>query len=305
MGIYIRNNRLIGSKVTKRTYPIDRRIIPTHINSTIAQKLLNKNASTSLALYSSRNPYGGVGDAGVWVRNPSCWLNGVNNISCFSPAQRSGANWFQRGATLITKKHFIHAKHFKTAILPNGGTPIIFVDENNNAIKRNLIQYADDFTDITIGLLDSEVPSNIKIAKVLPPDYLTYIEADNLNKYSLGHNQFGQVFVNKTTLGFGGYIVNNGSGGTVNIPNIFVYNLSSTDPYYSFTKTVIVGDSGQPSFVIIDNDLVLLTCWWAPTSGPFVSTRYDRINELINNLSPNEGYSLSPVDLALIYHKYS
>ena len=168
MPIYLKQNRILNNKVRYNVYPINTNIISNHINNSTIARLTDKNPDTDRLVYSSQNPYGGVGDAGIWVRNPSCWINGVTNISCFSPAQRSGALWYQRAGTLITKKHFILAKHFVFAIL-EGGTPLIFVDENNNAIRRNLIQYAyDNITDIAIGVLDNEVPSNIKIAKVLP-----------------------------------------------------------------------------------------------------------------------------------------
>lgn len=106
MPIYVKQNRIYQNKVRHSLYPIDKSVITNHINISITSKLLNKTPSDRL-VYSSQNPYGGVGDAGIWVRNPSCWINEVTNISCFSPAQRSGANWFQRAGTLITRKHFM------------------------------------------------------------------------------------------------------------------------------------------------------------------------------------------------------
>lgn len=303
MNFYTKGNKLRNNKIYYKNRIINKNIITNHINSSITNKLINKNSSTDLAIYSSQNPYGGVGDAGYWTRNPNCWLNGVKNISCFSPAQRSGAYWYQRGGTLITRKHFILAKHFVFAIL-DGGTPIIFVDENNNAISRKLISYSYDLTDIAIGVLDSEVPSNIQIAKVLPPNYTNYINTSS-SKYVISSNQSHEAIAKTTTLILSSYFVSDGNGGNVNIPLISIDNLSSSDPYYSFTKTIITGDSGQPSFFIIDNELVLLTTWWSANNGPFTSTRYDAINNMINSLSPNEGYSLTPVDLDLVYHKYS
>ena len=177
MACYFTQNKVSKNKLFRQPITIDTSVISNHINNSITSRLTGKNSSTDRVVYSSRNPYGGVGDAGIWVRNPNCWINGVTNISCFSPAQRSGANWWQRGGTLITRKHALFAQHFTTSILPNGGTPLIFVDENNNAIRRNIIQYGygPAGSDIAIALLDSEVPSNIKIAKVLPTNFTNYI----------------------------------------------------------------------------------------------------------------------------------
>jgi hypothetical protein len=294
MPIYVKQNRIYQNKVRHSLYPIDKSVITNHINISITSKLLNKTPSDRL-VYSSQNPYGGVGDAGIWVRNPNCWLNGVDNISCFSPAQRSGANWWQRGGTLITRKHALFAKHFATSII-SGGTPLIFVDEYNNAISRKIINYGYDSSDIAIALLDSEVPSNIKIAKVLPPNYQDYIETSSY-KYVVGLDQEEKAIIKRNNLA---YITD-----LVDVPRIVSIPLDNLDPYYSFTEDIIVGDSGNPVFIIIDNELVVLTTWFTPYSGPFITTRYDVVNSIINNLSPGEGYGLTPVDLELVYHKYS
>ena len=307
MPIYVKQNRILQNKVRYSLYPIDKNVITNHINSSTIAKLANKTPSDRL-VYSSQNPYGGVGDAGIWVRNPNCWLNGVANISCFSPAQRSGANWWQRGGTLITRKHVLFAKHFVTSVLPNGGTPLIFVDENNNAIRRNIINYGYDLTDIAIAVLDQEVPSNIEIAKVLPPNYTEYLKISGLDDdmiLAVGLDQEEKAILKRTSFVFGSYLVSDGQGGFVNVPNINVSNPLITHPYYAFTETIIVGDSGNPVFIIIDNELVVLTTWWTPSTGPFITTRYDAVNAIINNLSPGEGYGLTPVDLELVYYKYS
>jgi hypothetical protein len=282
--------------------------------------MFGKNPATDRLVYSSQNPYGGVGDAGTWVRNPNCWINGVSNISCFSPAQLSGASWNTRGGTLITRKHVLFAKHFVTSVLPNGGTPLIFVDENNNAIRRNIIQYSYDTTDIAIALLDNEVPSNIKIAKVLPTNFTDYIA---------------------TTTGFSGYDINNpgiqrllfspqlyavgldqeekailkmlhecdigaigGSPNTTFYHLASIYNVSSSNQYESWTEDMVVGDSGNPVFLIIDNELVILTTWWTSIGGPFITSRYNEVNSIIESLSPGQGYSLTPINLELVYQKY-
>jgi hypothetical protein len=308
---YPRSFRCIRKQSTSKD------IIPQHINSSTANRLVGKNPTTDRLVYSSQNPYGGVDDAGIWVRNPNCWINGVSNISCFSPAQRSGAAWNTRAGTLITRKHVLFAKHFVTSILPNGGTPIIFVDENNNAIKRNIIQYADDWTDISIALLDSEVPSNIKIAKVLPIDFTNYINATSINGSIMASPPLYGVVLNQLEEA----ILKRWKGGTqFGTQNYGPYQLSGAynliegasnssntiqDVNYLWDKPIVVGDSGNPFFLIIDNELVvthaLLT---TPAEGPFITDRYSVVNSIIESLSPGENYSLTPIDLQAVRDKY-
>ena len=299
MPFYLSGNRLRSNKIKYTN--INGNILPNHINSSTTNRLINKSPSTDMLVYSSQNPYGGPGDAGIWVRNPSCWINGVTNISCFSPAQLSGANWFQRAGTLITKKHFICARHFITNILSPDGTGIIFVDDNNNAIKRNLIAHEFDprtasngqvrYTDIAIGLLDNEVPDNIKIAKVLPTNYGNYLEPNNLLAVALDQQE--KAILKK----WSGFSLNSYFDLKFYDTNLIYYN--------EFSENMVVGDSGNPAFLIIDNELVLLSCFFSTVGGPFVTDRYDAINEAINRLSPSQGYSLTPINLELVYHKYS
>ena len=330
MPIYLRNNKILHNKVLYKNIKLNKNIIPNHINIGTSNRMVGKNSSADRFVYSSQNPYGGPIDAGIWVRNPSCWLNGVTNISCFSPAQRSGAAWNTRGGTLITKKHVLFAKHFETSVLPNGGTPLIFVDENNNAIRRNIIQYERDNTDISIALLDSEVPNNIKIAKVLPPNFTDYINTTTINSiYDNFNTQINSFQFNPLLLSVGLdqeekailKIFNGcdlyGIGSSpdtiwfqlVNASDIdtnLTYNITpSPIPYASFSEAIVVGDSGNPLFLIIDNELVVATTWWVPSGGPFITNRYSQVNNIIESLSPGQGYSLTPVDLASVYNKYA
>lgn len=280
------------------SYKIYKNILINHINTSIANKLIDKNPDNDRLIYSSQDPY--YNGIGRFIRNETCWLNGVSNISCFSPAQLSGANWRQRGGTLVTKKHFILGKHFQFTV----GFPIIFVDNNNNVIRRNLVSYAYDTaaTDIAVGLLDAEVPDNIKVAKVLPSNYEKYIGyPQDLLSISLDQEEKASVTV------WEGLLNNIGTGGLYQYVYIQPLNNNSLPKYiqYSaFSETSVVGDSGNPLFIIIDNDLVMIGYWHTYISGPFLSFRYDAINTLINTLSPDEGYSLTPVDLASVYQKY-
>ena len=236
------------NKVYNNNLPIDKTVISNHIMNTIDNRLQNKNASTDMLVFSSQNPYSG----GNFIRNSSCWINGVSNISCFSPAQLSGANWWQRGGTLISPRHIILAKHFIIGII-SGGTPILFVDNNNSVVTRKLIKYEFDNTDIAVGLLDNDVPSNIKFAKVLPKNYFTYFAPNSDNNYAVGLDAQEKAILKR-------------------IFNIFsstidIRGFSNEHPYFSFSENIITGDSGNPVFLIIDNELVLLTTWWFDTGG--------------------------------------
>lgn len=325
MKFKLKNNKLLLNKIIKNNTYINQNILSNHINISTGNRLSGKNYLTDRAVYSSQNPNGN------FVRSTSCWINGVTNISCFSPAQLSGSNWFQKGGTLITKKHVLFAAHYLPTII-NGGTPIIFVDENNNKVTRNIIQYAVDGTDIAIALLDSEVSDNIKIAKVLPKNFDDYFNTSIYNDvknifttnpgfnnvpylYAIGLDQQEKAILKIFT---GTRLLSAGASSSLD-PNYFVYQYATivdiegdyeglqpnSSQFQNWSEPIVVGDSGNPAFIIIDNELVLLCSWLTNSGGPFVTNRYDQINTLIESLSPGSGYVLSSVDLAAVYSKYS
>lgn len=265
-----------------------------------------RNPSTDKSLYSYRNPWGGIDGQGIFTRNPNCWLNGVKNLSCISAAQMSGAAWNQRGGTLISPRHFILAKHFVFAIL-EGGTNIKFVADDSTVVTRKAISYAlDPNSDIAIGLLDSDIPSSIKFAKVLPPNHNLYLSQKEIVRYAIFLDQEA-----KASIGVNTYLSYTppppGYQHVVYVQNPnYIYSQSlkaQIDPgIYSFYETPIAGDSGQPMFLLIDNELVIISTWTTPVSGPAICGRYNIINALMNDLGG--GYQLTPVDLEYVKNKY-
>ena len=309
MSFYISNHKIIKKNYNDSIRP---NVIRSHINHNVRQRIYNKNPAECFPLYTTKNPY--YNNLGLYIRNPNCWINGVSNISCISPAHlgNGGAN-FRRG-TLITKKHLLFAQHYTPGIF-TGGTPFIFVDENNNVVRRNLIQmyryadYADAVgstkirADIAIGLLDSEVPSNIKPAKVLPKNYKNYINIANTLAAAL--DQEDKVLVKTSTYfdGDKGYEIFQGVIYFNNIgpASVFLEPFSDWTIYPTYTEDVIAGDSGNPIFYIINNEIVILTTWFTPWAGPFLPYYFDEVNEMIETLSPAQGYSLTPIDIDSVY----
>lgn len=249
------------------------------INRQTLQLLTNRNASTDRLIYTSQDPY-----AKRFSRNPSCWLNTTRNVTCISPAQLSGTPWHQRAGTLITKKHIIYANHFGVPII-DGGTPIYFVTLDNQVIERRVIaQRSDTASDIAIGLLDSDVPDNIDIVSVLPTNFEEYLGT---------HNSFLVVTLDAeekaniqqcNSLFNGGFSVN-----TLHER----YVSQEYQQHSAWSEPTIVGDSGNPTFIIIYGELVLLGCFWTAMGGSNVGSKHELVNSMIEQLSPNSSYKLS------------
>lgn len=273
---------------------IDKSVIDNHINTTILTKIANKNPNTSKNLFSYQDPWGNNG-VGIFTRDSNCWLSNVSNISCASPAQLSGFNWRSTTATLISPRHFITAKHWIFTIL-EGGTPLRFVDVNNNVITRKAVNYiVTPSADIAVGILDSDVPDNIKFAKVLPNNCNNYFDVNA--RYAVFFDQ-----EEKALIGINGYVDTTPTNMYIQNPLHIYPPLANASLLANFYETVIGGDSGNPVFLLIDNELVIITCWHGPISGPSYAGWFDTINNFMNQLGG--GYNLTPIDLDYVYNKY-
>jgi hypothetical protein len=227
-------------------------------------------------------------------------------LTAISPWNSSGGG--NRAGTAITPRHIIYASHYK---IPVGAT-VRFVTNDNEVVERNVVNIQSiSSTDITIGTLDSNLPSTIKPVKFLPPDWSKYMAFDKNLKY--GENAYllkpripalcldqEEKALIADVMGF--------TGGQA------TFTLPADVKMRQFNEQIVVGDSGNPSFFIIDNELVLITVWTfgGYGSGNFVSgVVYDTSTKTtksvlkeINNLvlyvygsSSTDLYTLDVVDL--------
>jgi hypothetical protein len=142
--------------------------------------------------------------------------------------------------------------------------------------------YSPYYPDISIGVLESDVPNTISFAKILPSDYINYFPS---NLYStklpiLVTDQEKNALVHDLN-----YI-----SSTVNFIKPIVNNR------INFYETVISGDSGSPVFLIINDELVLLCTLTYPDAGTFVTQRKGVINTIMSQLGG--GYQLTEINLS-------
>lgn len=247
---------------------------------------LARNALNQLNLYTTQNH-----SAPSYTRNPNCWANSVlNNLTCISPWNSTNSN--RRAGTLITPRHIIFAAHYQ---ISNGAT-IRFIDPENNVVTRTMTHkrvhpdYSPYFPDLVVGILDSDVPADILPCKVLPDNWQTYLPTsiDRIPCLTLDQEEKA--------------LITDG------------YNLSSSYTSFrapladsarsDFYESKIVGDSGNPAFLIISGELVLLTVWTYGGAGSGTSITYFKndINQMIESVdalaSVNTGYTLTEIDLS-------
>lgn len=214
------------------------------VESVIDTKLVGKFPDTGLPIYSTQDHAGGV-----YVRNVNCWAAGVD-LTPLSP-WNSSMGAFGAG-TLISPRHVVFATHYVPAV----GCTMRFIQADNTVVTRTLTAVvaltnsADYYPDITVGVLDSDVPAGIGFCKVLPDNWASYLPT--LSARSLpcvSADQQERLLIRGLN--------------TLTYPpgNRANYSMPADMQRRAFYADVISGDSGNPACVIIGDKLVLLNLW--------------------------------------------
>ena len=178
-----------------------------------------------------------------FAANPKFWGKGID-FSCASPW--NGAGGSQRAGTLISKRHIVFANHFPIS----NGTRLVFVGEDGGVCPCYMVKSVHiKHSDIVIGLLNAEVTPNIRPAKILPADYELHIgDGQGLPVVTMNQRE-------EALLGALEAIPTNGT------PWRTMGSYKRNDVRWArLEKGIGGGDSGNPAFLLVGNELVLLYC---------------------------------------------
>ena len=209
--------------------------------------------------------------------NERFWLKDVD-FSCASPWNDESGSL--RAGTLISKRHVIFAKHFPLW----RGCRIYFVGQDGEACPcRVEATKAVGKTDILIGSLDCEVTPNIHPAKILPANYAKYI-GDGAGLPIVTFDQYERAVVTEVR-----------SVTTKSVMDIAIPRVC----WRAFGSRIVTGDSGNPSFLLIGKEPVLIFCVHTGGlvgTGPSIHYYRREIQAAMDELCP--GYKLEEFDFA-------
>lgn len=264
-----------------------KKLLSTDIDSAIAG--LTANDSTKL-IFSTMQPNGNCcnGDSStdpvnpVFIRSTTCWAKNIDT-SPISPWNNGGgysaplnAGGFGGVGTLVSPRHIVLTNHFYVKT----GKKFIFVAMDNTCYTRTLTTTARvGSTDIIIGLLDSDLPSNISFCQVA---------SLNLANIPSSTNQFPMFMSNlpKKAIIADGYAQANISQR---------YAVSSETKKGNFFESAVDGNSANPMCFVYNNKLILLSLVRSTVSGDLISNYINQCNAVMSTLGG--GYQLSVFDL--------
>lgn len=153
-----------------------------------------------------------------------------------------------RTATLITPRHVVMAKHYPRP----AAAPVVFHDRSGKRIQRKIIGFEAGSGDVMVGLLDEPVPSNYHS---YPLPSTSTSPSDLIDKPVIVSDQKRNLFI---------HLIATINKGTI----AFKHDRKER---HGWSKNLVVGDSGNPSFIINDNELVLIETHYTggPGAGPY------------------------------------
>jgi hypothetical protein len=202
-----------------------------------------------------------------WVRNPASWVRVFNWTGVAAGINGLGG---VGGGTLISRRHVLLANHVPYPARP---FDIFFANASSRTFtyKVTNIQQVGD-TDIAIGTLDRDADPSLNVYRVLPDNWTQYIanKVENFNVMGVAGTNYSFVL---PVL----YSGQNRKVSTADVVNISLglagVNIPAFEVARAFGDPIIGGDSGNPIFAMLGDELVLLGAWYTgPDRGFTVGT---------------------------------
>jgi hypothetical protein len=252
-----------------------------------------------------------------WTRHNDYFLkeNGYNTTGIALSLQGVGS----QGCTLISNRHVLLAKHVSDALFTLPQT-VYFVNNSNVTFTYTITNVATigtssgpGYTDISIGYLNTTVDVSLSFHKVIPSNFLSYIQ----NGSVISGNQFISPYLPV-------FYMDGGDGSSTNkrtwcgnlqyvcdtcTSDLLYYTRPIAGTKYNNSQALIGGDSGNIVFIPVNNEIVILGTWYQSAGGgagnpgddlgvsSFIAPNISAINSAMTTLA-GTSYSLTQADLS-------
>ena len=213
------------------------------------------------------------------------WLHDVRGLSATCLGYSNGLAG-QGLVTMVSPRHYLFATHMHPE-----GYLAAFLDTNNVIHWRTTLERVDLRDDVSVGLLNEDLPPSVGFLPVLPPDFARYLPTNTATFIQgIAMNQNWRVFGQPMTFKFPGFVAWDSRGQSP-------FGLGT-----NWNVTIRAGDSSDPEMLLIGRQLVLVAHTSSVQGGANYADLFDDINREMHYLSVkhhlNTDYQLTPFSLA-------
>lgn len=261
----------------------------THVTNQMDTRIAGVSTSSAMQLFSTKGDSQTVNGATStdWVRNVDAWSNVGTDIdwtgvSAWNQPYDGYSSRYQKAGTLISPRHIVLANHW---YMPVNST-LLFVSNSNEMVYRTLSAVQPIAgTDITIGVLDSDVPDSVTYYPIIASSTLQALikKYEPTSGYDIPMVAFDQE--KKAIVR------------SLNAVSTFITHSTYVTGSRSFlSESLVGGDSGSPAFIVVDNRPILLFTHYTASGGPFLGNYISQINSAMTTLGG--GYQATVYDPA-------
>jgi len=201
-----------------------------------------------------------------WVRNPASWVRVFNWTGVAVGINGLGG---VGGGTLISRRHVLFANHVPYPARP---IDIFFVNKDSRTFNYKVTNVQQvGSTDIAIGTLDKDADPSLIVYRVLPDNWLQYIANKPVpltaTYIAAGITTPIQTFVLPILYANQDRKVSTGDVININLAGNASVSIPAFEPARAFGDGVRGGDSGNPIFAMLGDELVLLGGWYTGADG--------------------------------------
>jgi hypothetical protein len=255
-----------------------------HVNDAVDGALAGKTKEQACAIFTTQDHTNST-----YVRNSNCWAN-YADLTPISPWNSQGGN--QLAGILISPRHVLFATHYAAG----AGAVMRFIKADNSVVERTITAasglpgYGSFYPDLTVGVLNSDVPAGIEFARILPDAWATKLPSLSTNHIPcLTLDQEEKALVTDLSS------ITSAAG---NYGAMASFSAPADAKRLEFYEEKVGGDSSNPACMIVNGQLVVLTCWTFGGAGSGTSVVYHKaaINSAMTSLGG--GYQLTDADLS-------
>jgi hypothetical protein len=224
------------------------------IKSTLI-KLMVPGADRRLFSGFTASPLSFIRNAASWVRvfnwtGVAAGINGLGGVG---------------GGALISRRHVLFANHVP---YPDRPFDIFFANKDSRTFtyKVTAVQQVGD-TDIAIGTLDRDADASLNVYRVLPDSWAQYIANKSESFNVMGVAGTSYAFVLPVLYSGQDKKVSTADVTNINRAGRAGVSIPAFEVARAFGDGLRGGDSGNPIFAMLGNELVLLGAWYTGADG--------------------------------------